>query len=224
MSLLRALYGSNALSRIFHTLPYTLMRELRGCETVLDLGCGPSSPVQYCACVRHSVGVEPFGPYVERARQAGTHSEVIHARIEDLDYPQASFDAVVMIEVLEHLDEDAALATLRRAERWAKKKVIVTSPNGFVPQGALDGNELQAHRSGWPLRKMRELGFRSVGLAGLKWLRYDVHSDTMADDYFATIRWRPRALWFAIAALSQLLTYRVPALAFGLFSTKEMQR
>jgi len=50
-------YRNKWISRFLHTSVYCLQRELRGCDSVLDLGCGPSSPTQYCG-VLYSVGVE----------------------------------------------------------------------------------------------------------------------------------------------------------------------
>lgn len=217
--IMNALYNSAFFARLFHTLVYCLQRELRDCKSVLDLGCGPSSPVQYCS-VPESVGVEPFKPYYERALAAKTHSRLINATAADLDFPPKSFDAVTLIEVIEHLPMDEGYKLLQAAERWARKKVIVTSPNGFVAQHAVDGNPLQEHLSGWPLETMRALGFRSYGLAGLKMLRQETHSNTMDDDILATIRLRPRPVWFVVACLSQLITYVFPRFAFGLFSVK----
>jgi SAM-dependent methyltransferase len=221
LGIIRRLYHSQFVARLFHTTVYCLQRELADCETVLDLGCGPQSPVGHCKNLKRTVGVEAFQPYFELARQRQTHSELICSRIEDLQFAPGSFDAVVMIEVIEHMPEEAARRALALAEMWAKKKVIVTSPNGFVAQKAVDENPLQVHLSGWELAKMRRMGFRSRGLSGLKALRQEVHADTMGDDLFATIRLRPRALWFVVSSLSQIVTYYVPALAFGLFSVKE---
>jgi hypothetical protein len=167
-----------------------------------------------------TVGVEPFGPYFERATRSRTHTQLIQKRIQELEFEPNSFDAVVMIEVLEHLSEADALEMLRLAQRWARRKIIVTSPNGFVPQAAIDGNPLQEHLSGWSYSRMRSMGFVSRGLAGLKILRQEVHSNTMGDDLLVSIRWRPRAFWFVIATLSQIITYYCPQLAFGLFSVK----
>ena len=220
LSLVRKLYHSEIVAALFHTTVYCLQRELAGCETVLDLGCGPQSPVSYVKNLRFTVGVEAFEPYYRLAKERGTHTELLCKKIQDLEFEPGAFDAVVMIEVIEHLPEEDARNVLQLAERWARKKLIVTSPNGFVAQKAVDDNPLQMHLSGWELSKMRKMGFRSRGLLGLKALRQEVHSDTMADDLFATIRLRPRPFWFAVSALSQLVTYYVPQLAFGLFSVK----
>jgi len=220
LGIVRRFYHSRVVAAAFHTTVYCLQRELSDCETALDLGCGPHSPVSFCTNLKRSVGVEAFEPYYNRAKEFRTHTELLCKRVQDLDFAPGSFDAVVMIEVIEHLSEADAEEILVLAEKWARKKVIVTSPNGFVPQKAVDGNPLQMHLSGWDLAKMRRMGYRSRGLLGLKALRQEVHSETMGDDLFATIRLRPRPFWFVVSSLSQLLTYYVPQLAFGLFSVK----
>jgi SAM-dependent methyltransferase len=220
--MIQKLYRNPLVERTFHTLLYCLEGELSDCESVLDLGCGPSSPIARVRGVQNTIGVEPFRPYYERAKAAGTHTELLNKTIQELDFPEKSVDAVVLIGVIEHLNEEDGLAIMAQAEKWAKKKLIVTSPNGFVAQRAIDGNPMQEHLSGWPLARMRELGFRTRGLAGFKFLRQETHSDTMGDDILVTIRWRPRAFWFIVATLSQIVTHYVPVLAFDLLSVKDV--
>jgi ubiquinone/menaquinone biosynthesis C-methylase UbiE len=220
MKMINKLHQSKLLGKIFHTLDYCLQKELRDCETVLDLGCGPSSPLGRCKNIRYSVGVEAFGPYLQQSREKNIHTKYVNKKIEELDFPENSFDAVIMIEVLEHLSEEAGLAVLQKAEKWAGKKVIVSSPNGFIPQKEVDSNPLQKHLSGWDKKKMARLGFACKGLAGIKFLRQEVENDTMGDDLMTSIRFRPKYFWFMAATLSQILTYYVPSAAFELFSVK----
>lgn len=218
--MLKKIYNLPFIGRFFHTLVFCLQQELSDCESVLDLGCGPSSPLQYCSNIRYSVGVEPFKPYLKRAKESNTHSRFICKKIENLDFSAKSFDAVIMIEVLEHLPEKAANNILFKAEKWAKKKVIVSSPNGFLSQKAIDGNQMQKHLSGWNFEKMKKLGFKVKGLAGLKVLRTEVQNETMGDDLTTSIKYKPKKVWFVIAGLSQILTFYFPFLAFELFSVK----
>ncbi len=193
--LINKLHSSKFLGAMFHTLDYCLQRELKDCKFVLDLGCGPSSPLQHCRNIKYSVGVEAFGPYLEKSKRKKIHTEYIEGKIEDLNFSENSFDAVVMLEVLEHLPVDAGLEILKRAEKWAKKKVIVSSPNGFVPQKAVDNNSLQKHLSGWDYYKMKKLGFKSYGLAGLKFLRQEAQNDIMSDELMTSIRFWPKIFW-----------------------------
>ena len=70
--------------------------------------------------------------------------------------------------------------------------MIVSSPNGFIKQKAVDNNPLQEHLSDWDYKKMKEMGFGCYGLAGLKFLRQEVQNDTMGDDLMTSIRFKPR--------------------------------
>jgi hypothetical protein len=219
---IRQLYSSSFFGGTFHTVVYELQKELKDCESVLDLGCGPSSPLQSCKGVKHSVGVEGFEPYLKRSQAAGIHTEYLNKQLQELDFAPGSFDAVMMIEVIEHLPEADGLALIKKAENWAKKKVIISSPNGFIAQKEVDSNPLQKHLSGWDYPTMKKLGYESRGLAGLKALRQEVQNDSMGDDLMTSIRLSPRPFWFVVATLSQLATYRAPGLAFGLFHVKKI--
>ncbi len=220
MNVINQLHKSRLLGATFHTLDYCLQKELSDCETVLDLGCGPSSPLQYCRHIKYSVGVEP---YLRRTREKGIHTQYLAKRVEDLDFPERSFDAIILIEVIEHLPENIVREIIKKAEKWAKKKVIVSTPNGFVAQKAVDNNPMQRHLSGWSLAKMKELRYKSYGLAGWKFLRQEKQSDTMDDDLLTSIRFRPKIFWFVAATLSQLCTYYFPNAAFELFSVKRIK-
>jgi len=214
---------SKFIGTLVHTLDHCLQRELKDCESVLDLGCGPSSPLKNCKNISYSVGIEAFEPYFKQAQKDRTHSEIINKKIDDLDFSPQSFDAIILIEVVEHLPEQVGLEIIKKAEKWAKKKVIISSPNGFIAQKEVDDNPLQKHLSGWNYGKMKGLGYQSRGLAGLKFLRQEVQNGSMGDDLLASIRFRPKIFWFTVATLSQMITYFIPTLAFGLFSVKKIK-
>lgn len=220
--LINKLHSSDLLGGIFHTVEHCLKRELADCESVLDLGCGPDSIIKKCENVKYSVGVEAFKPYLDRSKAKKIHKEYLHAKIENVNFPDKSFDAVILIEVLEHLSKKSGLEMIKKIQRWAKKKIIVTTPNGFIPQKEVDSNEMQKHLSGWNLREMKELGFTSRGLAGFKLLRQEVQAETMGNDLTTSIRFRPKLLWFIVATLSQLITYFFPNYAFELFNVKKV--
>ena len=223
MKLIDFLRKSQTVGKIIPTLDTELRRNLKNCSTVLDLGCGPNSPLGALTHLSKRVGVEPFGPYLQSARNLGTHDEFHQKLITELDFEECSFDAVIMIDVIEHMTEEDGLNALRLAEKWASKKVIINSPNGFIPQKSLDGNPLQEHKSGWSFDRMKELGYNSRGLAGPKWMRQEVASDTMGDDLLTSIRFRPKIVWFIIATLLQPIVYRFPRFAFSLMSVMDVR-
>ena len=145
------------------------------------------------------------------------HDEYIEEDINALDFKQGEFDAVILIGVLEHIEREAGLQLIENCKKWASKKIIVTTPNGFIEQKSLDGNPLQVHLSGWLVKELAALGFMTRGLCGLKWLRQEVDADGMGDDLLVTMRFRPRLFWFVISTITVPLTYFCPRIAFDLF-------
>lgn len=183
---------------------------LEGCESVLDVGCGSSSPLRDVPGAFRGVGVDAYEPAIELSRRAGIHEAYLHQPITELDVAPASFDAVVMLDLIEHLHRDEALELLVRAERAARRRVIVSTPNGFVPQGDVGGNPFQVHRSGWTCADLEDLGFRVWGANGPKALRGER----------GELR-GPRAGSGALSVLLQPLVLHRPSWAFQLVAVKD---
>lgn len=216
------LYHSPLLNKFFPTLVHCLKKELSDCETVLDLGCGADSPIKHYKNIKYSLGVEAFGLYLEKSKQQKIHTEYLYQKIEEIDLPEKSFDAVIFIEVLEHLPKEVGYKILKKAEKWAKKKIILTTPNGFVAQNEIDGNQWEKHISGWNYEEIKALGFAIKGLAGLKFLRQE-RPGKPDDNLLSSIRFRPKLFWFMLATLSQALTYHWPRLSFEFFCVKNIK-
>jgi ubiquinone/menaquinone biosynthesis C-methylase UbiE len=188
-----------------------LKRELQGCTSVLDVGCGKDSPIQECGVPR-SVGVDLFDAYLEESKRKRIHTEYVKSDIRTVEFPPGSFDCVMCLEVLEHLTKEEGLALLARMEKWARKKVILTTPNTFVWQDEVDDNPLQAHQSGWTAREFQQLGFKVRGLKGWRVLR----------GYLGACKYRPMFFWAKLSHISQKIVYFVPSLAFQLFIVKDV--
>lgn len=221
------LYHNLFLKRIFHTLIYCLERELRGCRTVLDVGCGPNSPIKYCQDIEHSLGVEPFEPYLKESKKRGIHGQYVSGKIENLEFPKKSFDAVVMLEVLEHLDKESGKKVLKKASGWAKEKVIVSTPNGFFPMGEVDNNPFQKHLSGWTVKEFSRLGFKCYGLAGIKFFYFQNNQvESLINEgeaaSFSNIRFKPKRLFYIINSLFQIFSYYLPEISFELLAIKNV--
>jgi SAM-dependent methyltransferase len=198
--------------KIFPHVTEYLKKELQGCKSVLDLGCGYNSPIQYCK-IPFSVGVELFEPYLKESKRKRIHNRYIKADIKKIDFEPKSFDAVIAIEVLEHLEKEEGQKLIANMEKWARKKIIISTPNGYLYQTEVDGNPLQEYKSGWSVEELKNLGFKVRGLNGFKPLR----------GYAATIKYKPKFLWRIISDLTQKITYYFPKLAFQLFAVKEIK-
>jgi len=197
-SLIQSIYGC------FYNRTINLIRkELAGCDSILDLGCGYNSPIQYLN-VKYSLGVDMYEPYITESKQKSLHSEYLLADIRKVDFPECSFDAVILLEVLEHLNKDEGLKLIENMRKWAKKKVIITVPNGFVWQDGYDNNEFQIHRAKWTVKELRKMNFKVYGLGGIKYLH----------GYKGNIKYKPRILWKALSFFSIPLLFYVPEMAF----------
>lgn len=220
--LINIIYNNPIFERIFHTSLYCLKRELKNCESVLDLGCGPNSLIQYCH-VPYSVGVDAYKPYLEESKKRKIHSKHILGNINKVKFPPASFDAVILLGVLEHLDKKNGSALISKMEKIAKKKVVISCPNGFLPQSDTDKNPYQVHKSGWDADEMKKFGFRVYGMTGLKMLRRENISESLddSDALLSTIRFKPRFFWLIISELTQIATYYFPKVSFEIFCLKK---
>ena len=205
------------LDRIAPT-PEALMESAIGdARTVLDVGCGSNSPLRrFRRRYDRAVGVDLFAPALEESAAAGIHDEYRQLdvlRLEE-EFDSRSFDAVVAFDLVEHLSLEDAGRLFGIMERLARKRVVVHTPNGFIPQHEYDGNPLQVHRSGWTPARMRELGFTVRGSNGFRVLRGEE----------GRTRWRPERFWGVLTRLTEPIAYRAPRLAYQLLCVKELDR
>lgn len=156
--------GAGMATKWFETanLFPAVLRSFRKTEVVLDIGCG-IMPQQF---VRPSVHIccEPFQEYIshlqDKVRYESDRSYVIvnatwaeAVRI----FPPKSVDSVFLVDVIEHLEKEEAVALLKKTEQIARKQVALFTPLGFMPQSHPDGKDAwglgggvwQEHKSGW---------------------------------------------------------------------------
>ncbi|HEY6780559.1 MAG TPA: methyltransferase domain-containing protein [Thermoleophilaceae bacterium] len=93
---------------------------------LLDLGCGLGGYAKVLGERGLSVrGLDVVSAYVERAQQLGVDAQLYDGgRVPAVD---DSVDTVILLEVLEHLDDPAAL--LAEARRVARRNVLVSVPD-----------------------------------------------------------------------------------------------
>jgi hypothetical protein len=133
--------------------------------------------------------------------------------LEIADYFEpGSFDCVLASDLIEHLEKEDGLKLMRSMELIARKKVIIFTPNGFLPQSAYEGNDYQIHRSGWEIEEMQSFGYRITGINGWKPLRGEL----------AAPRFYPKPLWARISLLTQPFTTRNPHHAFQMLCVKDL--
>ena len=190
-----------------------LQQALQGCQTVLDLGCGWNSPAKYLrAC--HLVGMDGYQPDLEKAQDNKTHDEFVLGDVREAEkfFPDRRFDACIAMDVIEHLTKEDGWRMLKSMEKLATKRVVIFTPNGFVPQISEDGN-LQQHLSGWEVSEMRQAGYEVCGMHGPKGLRGEK----------AALKYWPRPFWSLVSVAAHYFYTRQQAeKAYSIFCVKKI--
>ena len=140
----------------------TALKRLVPAEIVLDIGCG-IRPQPYVRPLVH-ICCDPFEQYLARLdetlRDAHDRSYVLvkasWAEAVRM-FPPKSVDTVFLVDVVEHVEKEEAVALLAETTKIARRQVAVFTPLGFYPQEyaggpdawGLDGGRWQAHKSGW---------------------------------------------------------------------------
>ena len=150
---------------------------------ILDVGCGLGKWGYLCltnywetygaqqGTIPEITGIDAFLPNVMRLREQNVYREVLHALCPPLPFGDQTFNTVLLIEVIEHLEKNAAFHLISEAQRVAQHRVVLSTPNfpSFRPgHETLTGfNPLEAHVSYWERRTLKKFGFKLYG-AGLK--------------------------------------------------------
>jgi SAM-dependent methyltransferase len=119
---------------------------------LLDAGAGSGRTLDELARYGRVAGVELNEAGVEAARARG-HLDVQKAAVEALPYPDAAFDIVTCLDVIEHTDDDVrALTELRRVTRPGGA-LVVTVP--AYPRLWSRHDEVNGHRRRYTRRSLR---------------------------------------------------------------------
>ena len=198
----------------FRSLVRELRLALRDCPTVLEVGCGTNSPMQYLAQEHRIEGLDIYEPSLKECMAKGFLKKGHLGSAMDIDrlFPEKSFDALVALDLIEHLPKADGFQLIEKMTRVARRRIVIFTPNGFVPQHD-DANPWQEHLSGWQMAEFQKLGFRVIGLNGYKALRGER----------AMLRHRPKFFWGMVSEISHyVLTKRHPDYAFALFCVKQI--
>jgi len=123
--------------------------------SILDVGCGEA---HYLASVdSFKIGLDIWRPSLQKAR--AFCSDTVQCDLKGgLPFKDKSFDTILCIEVIEHLDKDQGLSLLQELSRVARREVILTTPRGFLPLTSAS-KPYMTHRSGWTESELERLGY-----------------------------------------------------------------
>lgn len=171
-----------------------LKKLLKNCESVLDVGCGSNSPLNFIK-LKYVIGFDGYRPALRSAAKQKTHHALVYGNVTQLSkyFKPKSVDCCVALDVIEHLNKKQGEKLLRDMQKIARKKIIIFTPNGFLRQ-INKTNLLEEHRSGWSAEEMKRHGFYVLGMFGHKIFRGEMHR----------LKFQPKILWGVISELSNI--------------------
>jgi cyclopropane fatty-acyl-phospholipid synthase-like methyltransferase len=141
---------------------------------VLELGCGAGRPMTAALAVdRNLTGVDISSAQLALARANVPGATFIQADLTTLDWPAATFDAVVAFYVLTHVPREAHAELLARIGRWLRPGGVLIASFGVEDDpGGIEADWLgvDMYFSHFSARVNRRL----VAAAGLEIERADV--------------------------------------------------
>ncbi len=136
---------------------------------LLDVACGDG---KFMAMINHDhkyhvTGVDIFPPYLTLAKKTGVYDRLVKSDIKKLPFKKREFDIVFCSQAIEHLSKKQGFEFIDQLERISRKKVVIITPAGDLPQDPYDGNSYQRHLSTWSTEDFQTRGYKVVG-QGLK--------------------------------------------------------
>lgn len=182
-------------------------------KTLLDLGAGgdPQFKIREQLGIRSLlVDIKPKMNNVNVISLDVRDSKNIRKKIMDY-FGESQVDCVVALHLIEHLEKTESLTLLNDLETYAKKLVIIETPNGFLRQPPSPDNPFQEHLCGYTVKELRNSGFKVTGTTGLKILRNNFDKGSY------------RGNWQILHSLDRILFFvlhHFPRLSFNLFAYK----
>ncbi|HRZ25835.1 MAG TPA: glycosyltransferase [Spirochaetota bacterium] len=184
-------------------------RIISDCDSILDVGCGISSPVQFCN-ISYSKGIDIAAESCDECRRLGLHDDVVHADARMMPDSYRGHDAVIGVEILEYLEKEEGIDLIRKMESWAQKKVVIVSVNGSIAGNSNPIGDSAIQKSIWKADDFRRLGYSLKGIRGWKRLR----------DESGVISTQPTWLWNIVSLITEYIVFFIPEHAYQILAVK----
>lgn len=108
---------------------------LKGNESVLEIGCGGGSLLQWLGDkVKKCEGIEIDSGMVEEARRVNKGVKITHGDFLKVNFPSkkgGTYDVIFMLDVIEHIEVNKIISMLEKCRKLLKKngKLILRTPN-----------------------------------------------------------------------------------------------
>jgi hypothetical protein len=172
----------------------TIRRELADSESILDIGWERDFPI-----------LSIMGESEHRSRLVSLEYEALDGIRE-----RHSYDAVVALDVMEHLTKANGSEFIKKMETLARRKIVLLCPNNVLWNRCARNQSPQA--PGWKCQELEEMGFEVYGANGSK---------SLMNPYGQYVQ-EPEMFWHLVSDLTQRVVRDMSEYAFELLGIKEL--
>lgn len=196
--------------------PWIFKNSLKNVKTILDVGSGKGEFVKTINYNKLYIidGVELFKPYIKLASKTDLFRKIFSKDITKLSFNTESYDAVICNQVIEHLNKREGFKMIEKMEKYARKTILIGTPNGHWHQDEYDNNKLQEHRSHWEISDFKSLGYTVRG-QGLKLIYSEKGLINNFENYLPI-----KLILYFISYLMSPIIYYFPSIAAYLVAIK----
>jgi hypothetical protein len=162
----------STISWVHNFLPYVVNSIPNDLASALDIGIGYGYigyMLRKIKKIRRLDGIEIWYPYISDVKRHKIYDQIYIGDVlsEIAKIPNRTYDASIMLEVIEHIEKDRGKKILDELDRITKKFIIVSTPCSYFSSSPWDSNHYQLHRSVWTIKDFKSRGYRVRG-HGLK--------------------------------------------------------
>jgi len=95
--------------------------------------------------------------YLKDAIRYNSYFGLVRADAKRIPFKTKSFDCVVAVELIEHLQKPDGYTFLEETKRIAKRRIVLSTPSGYFK--SLCDTDEEVHRSGWNKSELEKSGF-----------------------------------------------------------------
>lgn len=191
----------------------------KSAKSILDVACGKGLPMMVLKQrmkFQKIEGVDLYEPYISECRRKEIHDSYLVCDVRKLVYKNKTFDIVMALQVLEHLDKNESLRVLASLEKIAKKQVIVSMPIGKTYHSAVDGNKLQLHKSGFFPEELEKRGYTVIKMG-----RSEIEGENGLINKFESNVWK-KFVYLSILIVNSLLYFAQPCANYYMVAYKNV--
>lgn len=202
---------------------WLLRRSIGNTKTILDLGCGEGSLMQFLSKGKNwqITGIDIYQKAIKTARKRNVYSKLIQGDLLKTirnNNLRTKYDVVFLSQVIEHVTRSQGEKILDEIEKLAKKRIVLGTPRGFMdqPHEFLDGNPHQVHKSGWSISDFTSRGYEVYGVGF--WLIWSYRGLGRNTDKLSII------ISNLISYIMSPIVYFFPILGAGILAIKEKDK